>query len=560
MKICSYCIYQKEKSSIYCKNCKYKSSAGELLNTDFITPPSVIGLPRENSTRRTNYPFLDNNWTSKWKRIASDSSAVRHGIILTNTEKCPEELKGEYKKILDDFIAYKLNKKTMYCVLDMANQSVLGRSASVAGNNVTFIVDVLKKIYEVAPIEYLLIVGDRNAIDSIKWNNGLYSEDGNGDRDRYVDSDIPYVFLDTKSLFDGKPTDKSICVGRVSSSAETGFPEAKAYFANTMKYLDESKKINACSLSAEEWKNVSLMNFAGAKPKIYSCPPYSFVEGVGLSCIPRSTPYNLLCFNLHGAPIQNIWASGDGSIAMTPSSLPSDPNTAYVIGTEACYGAKPVIKNGKEQSILMTALQNRCVGFLGSTQIAYGIPDIALAYNQLPSCADVLVGHFAECVAHGYPLGDAYLDAWKKLSGAGSRLEEIKTLCSFALYGDPTVQITGDNGKTLPISLKTKRIVKPSISISLKMAETNISIASAKSVESFVNTYFSSFCHAKPKYYKLSNEQDNYIMSSSNSKITTVKAGEEYKATYVDTRSKVTRILHVYFNSKGNVTGTFVSK
>ena len=570
MKICRSCIYVNSQNKTFCNNCKYKTNAQAPTITTIPTmptrPPQGENRPprapqQPQSTQRpqngnaqgssscgANF-FERNGWESSWSSFVKTAGGRKNGIILTNTKACPSDKKKDFMQALERYVAHAEKNGTSYCILDMATQKVKPMSSSDANITLDFVISLLTKVYDVAQINYLMIVGDRESVPSAKWENPIY--DNGGDNDRYVDSDVPYVFLCAKSLFDGTHTDKNIRVGRVPSSAANGFSEAKLYFENTIKYHDPKRNIKAVSLSAEEWSYVSSKNFESVHPDLNNCPPSSFVKGASEKLIEHDPLYNLYCFNIHGMAIQNVWLSGDSTIAMNPTSLPGNPKSAYVMATEACYGAKPVIRNGKEQSILMTALQNRCLGFLGSTQIAYGTTDIALIFGLEPMCADIMVGHFVECVGKGYALGDAYLSAWSKLSGHSNALENIKTLCSFALYGDPTAELTVATGKK--VVNNNKKIVIPVAENVTKMPMTKVASKSALSIQSFVREHFADFANSQPTFYILNNgnKSSNKVANGSS---------PEMKATYVNKKSKYQQILHLYFNADGKVTSICVSK
>jgi hypothetical protein len=325
-----------------------------------------------------------------------------------------------------------------------------------------------------------------------------------------------------------------------------------------MSLHEERRELNSVTLSAEEWGNTTRTAFSGLSPHSYECPPYSFVEGAGRYRISNEYPFDLMCFNLHGSAVHNGWVSGNGTAGINPKFLPTDPDRLYVIGTEACYGAKPVIRRTTEQSMLITALRNRCIGFLGSTQIAYGITDRMLAMGSKPMCADVMVGKFADLVHKGYPLGDAYIEAWSAVSTSCNvpDLENVKTLCSFALYGDPTA--TFASGREMKASAKgmVSRLHKPAVDMSMKIEKVSADSFALKAVNNFVLNNFPECYGTGATVYKAD------ISAGPGSIPALYKSDKapEYKATYAKTNNNITNILHVYFNDKGEVTRVYASK
>ena len=577
MKVCQKCIYRNEKSDTYCNLCSLKGDAEDRLNALRELLEMLEGLnfdddtdeydgydgdddddyddddddsDREVAPSPATLVRVSDTWLRNWRSAADDPAYQKHGIILTNTENCSEEHKEEFLYSVHRFMSHKAKEKVKYCFLDLADSYTVTRPYDVALNDLELAVNVLRRVNEAHPIDYLLILGDRDAIASARWENGAC------DDDKYVDSDVPYVFLETRSLFDGKPASCSIRVGRVPAAASTGFITARRYMENVIKLHKTRRDLNALTLSAEEWGNVTRHVYSGISPYAYNCPPYSFVEGVGDYNISKTYPYDLLCFNLHGAPVHNTWVSGSGTAGINPSSLPTSPDKLYVLGSEACYGAKPVIKKTASQSMLITALRNRCLGFLGSTQIAYGIPDSMFAIGCKPMCADVMVGKFANMVYDGYCLGDAYIEAWRAVSSShGKDLENVKTLCSFALYGDPTA-ILAERGDVRISKTVASKLRKPEVDLSSKMEKIDLNKIPLLAVNNFVRNNISGGYSLTPSVYRVSSE----VNSSTTLISYTHKSSKEYRATYTKTENNINNILHVYFNEDGRIIRAYVSK
>jgi hypothetical protein len=401
-----------------------------------------------------------------------------------------------------------------------------------------------------------MIIGDRSAIGSARWKNAVYDPSGHGDSDEFVDSDIPYVVLDTSSPFEGKLPSSRIVVGRVPSDPESGFDEACKYMHNTARFAGKATVADSFALSALEWERVSRINFNPTAPDLYTCPPCSFVKRDNLRLLPNYSSHNLYCFNLHGSSTHDYWVSGDGNPAYFPSQLPSNGSLGYVLGTEACYGAKPVIrKDSANQSVLVSALTNRCLGYIGSTQIAYGIPDSALEHGASPFGADILIGKFVEYVALGSCIGDAYIEALGDLVNSARKgqtcSEEIKTLATFALYGDPSTSLIGKTQKTLksaPDAPKpTERrsalhIDMPDVRRAVNESLTRVSEKIAAVAQNYIDTYHRYFSDSTPKYYSVSGY-------------------DGYKATYSKRADgDGVRILNVYMSRDGKIDKVCVSK
>ncbi len=572
MKVCQKCIYRNEKGDTYCNACSLKGEDDFDALRDLLEMLEDLNVPLDNDDDDDDLDGYDNDnddddediapspatlgrvsdsWLRAWRSDAADPAYQKHGIILANTENCSEEHKEEFIYSTHRFMSYKAKEGVKYRYLDLADTYVVTRPADANLNDLEFVVNILRRVNEAHPIEHLLILGDRDAIPSARWENGA------GDSDKYVDSDVPYVFLETRSLFDGRPSSCSIRVGRVPAASSTGFLTARRYMENVMKLKKPLRDLNTVTLSAREWGNVTGSVFRSLSPHAYNCPPYSFVEGVGDYNISRDYPYDLLCFNLHGSPVHNTWVSGNGTAGINPSSLPASPDKLYVIGSEACYGAKPVIKKTSSQSMLITALRNRCLGFLGSTQIAYGIPDSMLAYGCKPMGADVMVGKFAERVYNGCTLGDAYIEAWNAVSSSHGRdLENVKTLCSFALYGDPTAILVERSQMKISKTERLSKLRKPEIDLSFEMKKVDPRRTPIFAVNSFVKENFSESYSLTSSIYQVSSAVNSTSMLISY----THKASKEYRATYTKTENNINNILHVYFNENGDISRAYVSK
>ena len=537
MFFCENCGSKLPSDARFCENCGYAISYGVETRAPSVSVGKNVSL------------FTSKEWTSSWRDLVYGGEYRDYGLIFTNTSNCPDNLKKNFYDVLNQYIAYKADEGVCYCVLDMAEQSVKKDFFGKNATGVEFGVKALKEIYEVAPPKYVLIIGDRNSVDSIKWKNPIYSDDENGDSDRIVDSDLPYTTLDTTSPFESGPQVFKLSVGRIPSSAGNGFPEAITYLKNAMEYNCRGVSLDPFALSAIEWAKVSRANFDDITPELYSCPPSSFVERMrqyNLNILPRDETFNLYCFNLHGGPTHHYWLSGDGHLAYSPECLPNHENVKYVMCTESCYGAKPVIVAGDGQSTLMTALANRCLGFVGSTQIAYGITDYWYEKGYQPMGADVLIGNFASGVGFGMSLGEAYMEALSETVAGRTSMnaEDIKTLASFALYGDPSLHLLEDDcykSKSRPASKKSFHIPMPDVRKAVNMKLTTVSSKISAKVSDYIAKSYKDSSNIVTKYYAVSGY-------------------DGYKATSKQINGHTTGILSIYVSKNGDVDSVYVSK
>ena len=580
---CEKCIYREEVDRVYCDICPFEKKVAldsiedinANINPDILDALIGLGIVPEDEGEHDEWDddsdddmgsdtfddgFITPAWLEMWKKESADSRFKKHGIILTNTQKCHSQYRENVITTLNEYINYKAKNGVKYCLLDLSDDKAVKRSSTLETNDLKFIIHLLRQAYDRAPIEYLMIIGDRSVVDSAKWENGLYREDGRGDSDKFVNSDLPYVFLENKSLFDGKPANRSIKVGRVPASGDWGFATALCYLTRVMAYHKERSDINSITMSAAEWGNVTRHIYRDISPISYDCPPYSFVEGKGSYNISRDYPYDLMCFNLHGSAMHNTWLSGNGTAGINSSSLPTQEGRLYVIGSEACYGAKPVIKRTIEQSLLITALRNNCLGFLGSTQIAYGITDGLYSIGAKPMCADIMVGRFADFVHSGYALGDAYMEAWSAVARSSNDQESTKTLCSFALYGDPTVALVLQDKIKISSKRNASPICKPFVDISSKMRSADIRKMPFHTVDRFIRENLPEYRGNLVGVYKVESYSEHRLNFTPISYNKNNKEYKEYKATYHSKGDGVTSILQVYFNEKGDIDRVYASK
>lgn len=521
--------------SYFCENCGTKLASDATFCENCGARVATVDL----TTNLTI--FTKKDWANAWKTLTSSRSCEEYGIILINTDKVPSEHYQVFIKSLAEYIAYRFENGVSYCVLDLADQSVRRPLLIQKIESVDFVVKTLRDICGVYVPDYLLIVGDRDCVNSAKWENGNYSPFGNGDSDKYVDSDVPYSTLSETSLFKGGSFKFLMKVGRIPTSAKNGFSEAIKYFKNTKTNNSKNRGVSTVVLGAIEWKEVTQRNFEKTKAAFYTCPFNSFEESSNLNIIPYKSSYDLFCFNLHGMGATDYWVSGSRHIAFSPYALPQTGSKGYVIATEACYGAKPIIRD-TDQSVLITALANDCRGFLGSTQIAYGSP-----CEEYPSLgADILVGKFAEYVSSEWNTGSAYMKALTYMmsdeGGGCVTLEDVKTFSSFALYGDPSIALTPTTrGKTVSKEEKNVTVIMPDVS---RLVQLKLNVVSKKITERFWNIVYNQY----PEFKDQKISVYKYELSGG------------CRIECSNTVNGIDKILVVYTNKNDDVDKVYISK
>lgn len=404
--------------------------------TEFGESTPVRTKPRSqggigSQTAKCGFGVFDHDgWRDQWKSHRDSYSKL--GLILTNTAELSNPV--PFQEALDSYIRFKDAGGINYCVLDLKDQRV----ADFYNPDCRDLIPMIRDIYAVAIPDYLFIIGDVNTVPGMEWIN-----DGD-DEDYTVQSDLPYITLDTDSPWSGKIFDflTVTAVGRLPTSPYTGFSEAIHYlsFCERRQGVDP---INAYTLSTLTWEATSHTVFDFLNP-LFQTSPYvtcstNYLNVPGYERLqPVDPKFNLLGFNLHGGEGVSYWGGEsvqDHPIAFHPSYLPVSSPNGYVICVEACYGANPVMEiDDTEPSALVFAMDNRCLAFVGSTRVAWGRVDGGMGN------ADIIAHVFCKEVNCGKEYGEAFLNSLTALCNSAGHLNgvNIKTLAEFNLYGDPS--------------------------------------------------------------------------------------------------------------------------
>ncbi|MCR4735119.1 MAG: zinc-ribbon domain-containing protein [Treponema sp.] len=341
---------------------------------------------------------------------------------------------------------------------------------------------------------YLFILGDNEIIPTCVWDN--MASDSEHDSD--VSSDLPFATLDIDSPFNGKiyNFDNFLYVGRLPTAAIMN------YLNNIASYT-KPDSLNSFAMSAMVWTMETMELYGQVRdasynvhgPEMETSPLFEL--GQEQSYIPSNT--NLLLFNLHGSNQTEFWYGQEGSDypeAMSHESF-AHLTEPYFLAVEACYGAR--YENlSVSQSILLSALNGKCLSFLGSSRIAFGRP--------MPEgcCADVICSEHLVNLIKGMRAGQAFNLAREKLM-ENSGPDEIKTLAEFSLYGDPSLTITQTVQKSLP-KQKRKGIAGlvgtlPDVRSAVRLELVNVDAKIAEVASNFIKTY-PWMDGVKPKFYK----------------------------------------------------------
>lgn len=424
-----------------------------------------------------------------------DNNIVETGIVYTNLPLLASGLNQSANTILEiinGFIADAAERGIGYEFMDVSSQ--ISGTGTVQNH-----IDIIRKQAEQKHFKYLFILGSYDVIPTITWEN----EAGDKNSDVDVTSDLPYATLDTSSPFNGQnyDFDDVLRVGRLPTV------DFVNYFNNLKEACGKIGDIHTFGLSAEVWENLTEYIYKKYSPDgsyLYSSP--NITKENLQSFMPSKS--NLLLFNLHGSDKTEFWyGQEDASYpeAMDHSSL-EWIDKPYFLAVEACYGAYYEGRT-KENSILLSAMNGKCLSFLGSSRIAFGTPD------PLGSCADIICGEFTRLVISGESAGDAFNKARKRLTENEQDSSSIKTLAEFALYGDPSVLMNGSPKATKGFLSRNEnksftkgiRISQPDVrrAVKLELVEVDQKINSI--IEDFVYSKHSDLQGIKANYYKSTN-------------------------------------------------------
>ena len=508
MFFCENCGAQLREGMLFCEECGEAVAAYAIQDT--------VAFPGLQDN-----PFCREDWMTQWSDlIRSERKNGRSvGLLLTNTGDCPDS--SELEKAVADFVICKRGQGVCYVCLDLATEVVAGTRGDGC---VEGVLRLLQRIYRVAVPDYLLIVGDNHAVGAKQWENPT-------DKDVCVRSDLPYWTMDTVSPWEGRKYDFGAAVptGRIPSAAGSGFLEACAYLKNYIAWGQPHEPVQAFGMSAYQWREVSEDIYRALGSGLLLSPE-ALVEYIG------TVEGNLLYFNLHGSNTDNYWYGQRGNSypkAFAACALPQ--KLGYVIGVEACYGAAQHSADRQPPSILLEAMKNGCLAFVGSDTVAYG--GIRRGQN---CCADVIISRFLREVKAGSQFGPAFLAAMQELWSCREKDDTlVKTLAQFALYGDPSVRLTEKAAPTYRHSGKLA-VPMPDISGAMQISLTKVNMQIEKSLQQYVGKYHETFRDVTPQYYS--------VRSGMGQAVYTKQLGADWQ------------ILKLYHDAFGRVTREYVSR
>ena len=527
----------------YCEECGAKLSAGVRFCEECGTPVASSGDEGGFSYASASSfdVFADSDWKSNWAAFVEEAAGLETGIILTRQSALLSQVDmdgDDFASLISEYAGNCRNRGVAYAYLD------LDQFPGANGSSVSSVVDALRKVVNVARPKYLFILGSEDVVDVIRW------EDPTSD-DKNVPSDLCYSTLDTNSPCNGQryDFDEVVRVGRLPTFPDETADEFTSYFENATLYSGRLGETEPYGLSALVWEDESIDELGAISSKLVDVSPPVDKDSVGQRI---GDDVNLMFFNLHGSNGDEYWygqKERDYPKAFSPQVL-ADRDGAYMLGVEACYGARFLGGLGPDDSILLTALQNKCLAFLGSSRIAYG------ASHPEGSCADIVIGTFIEGLADGQSAGDAHCEGLKRLFEDNDAPDdsEIKTLAEFALYGDPSVRMDGFPAQDVqapPASPRSEsrglHVPMPDVrrAVSMALAQVNAKIGGL--VDDFVAR------NVLPEFGRIG-------IGAARQKTVKMRNSGLYQKIYTLERGPIRTIAKVYFDGAGRIHKAVVSK
>jgi len=482
--------------------------------------------------------FEEADWKARWENLATGATGADLGIIMTRESALLQQIAVSPKtlhELIRNYTRSAAKRGVNYHYLDLDKCALHGGAGDSAA-----VVKTLREVVEVARPKYLLILGNEDVIDVVRWKNEA------SDGDEVVESDLCYSTLDVNTPWNGQAYDwdSVIRVGRLPTYQGEPFEKFASYFHSASASIGNINRIVPYGLSALVWEDESNDEFSHVSSRRVDVSPNVTKQNVKSRIGYES---NLFLFNLHGSDATRYWYGQEGALypeAFEPSILEGMARP-YYIGVEACYGARYLGGLGPEESIVLKALQNQCVALLGSSRIAFG------TCKPKGSCADIVVGRYVAGLKDGLTAGDAHVEGLRELCEDSDEMDDsdIKTLAEFALYGDPSAYMsenrTASGTKRAGLS-RGLSVPIPDVSRAVHLALADVD----KKIEAMIDE-----CARRELMPELSVDE----FEKSRQTTYQVRPGLKQKV-YCTSMGGIRRVAKVYFDDDGNVRQMLVSR
>lgn len=293
----------------------------------------------------------------------------------------------------------------------------------------------IDQLYDCCEPDYIVLAGAQDIIPFQLLKNPARRLD----EEEFVPTDLPYACSSAYSDDTKKYLSPSRVVGRIPDIPNVNDP---AYFEKLVTHIVQWKPVASAfyqkyfGLSTVSWKGSTSKNITRLFKKTDRLH-FSPIDGPAY----RKNILSASChfINCHGALQDPAFYGEKGD--RQPESLFSkslDGRIRYgtLVAAECCYGAQLFDpQEAGDMSIANKYLREGAIGFMGSSNVAYGPSDnLALA--------DLMTQYFLLQVFDGASIGRSLLEARIRfLNDAGPYLDvmELKTYAQFLLLGDPAI-------------------------------------------------------------------------------------------------------------------------
>ena len=283
--------------------------------------------------------------------------------------------------------------------------------------------------------DYILILGGPAIVPHQALRNTVPDD---GDRD--VPSDLPYACEAPASSDPAQFIAPTRVVGRVPDVPGDRSSKLLVTLLDTAAAWKPKTKADYqgyFGISADTWRRSttrSLRALFGASAATRTSPD----EGPLWKKLELAPLSHFI--NCHGGTIDPQFYGQKGDdypVAHQAVQLPGKVATGTVVAAECCYGAELYDPDGIPEGICVTYLREGAIGFVGSTNTAYGP-------STTNGEADLICRFFLDSAIEGSTLGRALLEARLRFVQEESPLSpaELKTLAQFVLLGDPSLRAT----------------------------------------------------------------------------------------------------------------------
>ena len=295
--------------------------------------------------------------------------------------------------------------------------------------------------------DYVLILGGPDVVPHQPLRNPLFDPQGE-DWDRTVPSDLPYACDAPYSTAIEDFLGPSRVVGRLPDLPRSAKPDLLVALISLAAKATAAPSAGSVyfGLSCVEWKGSTTRSLgkifgAGSKPRL------SPTEGPVWTKAALGPNWHFI--NCHGAPKDPQFYGQQGEdypVSHHSPRLSRRVAAGTVVAAECCYGAQIYNPGTKAGGIGVAYLCEGAMGYLGSTNIAYGPEDDN-------DCADLMCRYFLESARAGASLGRALLEARQQYIAGAVPVDPsgLKTAGQFLLLGDPSLHaVASTKAKTKP--------------------------------------------------------------------------------------------------------------